>query len=100
MKKHLICMFALVVFVSTTSFTPKSSEVAKLSMGNHRWFNFNGGLLEIFDPSYYSLDADGFPDCPPALGIIYCTVLALPNAYDPEHPDLGTIMSSRMRSLL
>src|SRR5690349_2658183 len=101
MKKYLICLSAVVVAFIATSFTvvkQKDSKAAAIS--GYRWYNFNGGLLEMCDPSWYSLDSDNFPDCPPTLGIINCEIYALPSEWDADQPDLSTVLNSRVRPLL
>lgn len=101
MKKYVICLLAIVFAIATSSFSVvKKSITHKKKMLNYKWYDYNGGLLEMCDPGYYSLDPNNFPDCPPALGIIFCEIKALPNDDDPSLPDVTTIVESRYRRLL
>lgn len=100
MKKHLICILAIGVAIAASSFTYEAKSSAKQSMAGHKWWDFNGGLLDQCDPAAFSLDPNNFPDCPPALGLIFCEIYAMPSAWDPSQPDLGSIISTRYRPLL
>lgn len=100
MKKYLISLAAVVIALIATSFANEKKENTKATISGYRWYHFNGGLLEMCDPAYYSLDPDNFPDCPPTLGIINCEIYALPNQWDAEQPDLSNVIGSRVRPLL
>jgi len=100
MKKYLIGLLAVVLALTASSFTTMkhtSSKQSKVLL--YHWYNFNGGLLDQFDPSYYSLDDDGQPDCMPAVGLVYCCIYALPNAYIDGAPNLQTIIMCRNKLL-
>ena len=102
MKKHLICLVAIVIAIASSSFTFSTISHSKTqnSAVVYQWWYYNGGLLEQCDPYYYSIDYDNIPDCPIYFGLIYCEILALPSEMDPNVPDLSTIVGSRMRQLL
>lgn len=92
--KKLIFLTIIMVGL-TVSFTSLKKPEKEKVVGKV-WWNYNGGWAEQFDPSYYSRDADNFPDCPPANGILYCCILANSNAFDNDIPDLSTIASYRV----
>jgi len=97
MKKYLICLLAVGLGIGASAFTtvkkPKPTD-------NYLWFDFNGGLLQMWDPNYYSVDNNQYPECYMGLGLIYCEIKALPQEYDAEHPDLRNVVSIRYRPLL
>jgi hypothetical protein len=99
MKKYVICLLAVLVAIISSSFTSgtiQSAEVKK-KMFAHKWWNFNGGLTDQCDPYYYSPDENNFPDCPPAIGLVYCEIYATPSQWDDQIPDLTTITAYRMK---
>ena len=98
MKKYMICLLAAAIGITASAYTTVKKEKAKT--GNYVWFNFNGGLLQQWDPYYYYIDENQYPECYYTLGLINCEIKALPQAYDGEHPDLTTIVSCRYRPLL
>jgi hypothetical protein len=103
MKKYVIGLLVVVVAIAATSFTTGASNasyVNETSNNGQRWWNYNGeGQFDQCDPSYYSLDEDNFPDCPPVTGNTYCEIKAKPSQWNEEEPDLTTINAYRMRPL-
>src|SRR4051794_8588140 len=99
MKKYVICLLAMVFAIATSSF-----NVVKKNMSSskvvYKWYDYQGGLLEMCNPDYFTPDDNNYPDCPPVLGIIYCEIKALPSQSDPAQPDLTTIVDRRFRPLL
>ena len=101
MKKYVVSLMAVLVAIVASSFTIKEGAVKqeKTAQGS-QWYNFYGvSLFDMCDPSMYGLDENNWPDCPPAVGLIYCEIYAQPGDVDGE-PDLMTITNYRMRSLL
>jgi hypothetical protein len=102
MKKFLICLLAICLGISLSAFTPVNNvkEKAKVKSGTYLWWDFNGGLLQQWDPTYYTVDGNQWPECYYPLGLIYCEIKALPLEFEPNLPDLSTIISVRYRPLL
>lgn len=108
MKKFLICLLAISLFIVATSFTGRNqTSVKKIEVknvkkdgGTYLWWDFNGGLLEQWNPYYYSIDDNQYPECYYMLGLIYCEIKALPSYDDPSIPDLTTVQAQRYRPLL
>src|SRR3979490_1469850 len=98
MKKYVICLMAAGLGIAASAFT--TPKKVKPQSGTYQWYDFNGNLLQQWDPTYYSLDGNQYPDCPCMLGLIYCEIKALPMEEDPSLPDLTTIIGSRFRPLL
>ena len=97
MNRRILALLVLGA-VCFSAFTTKPSKPAHQSKKfTAIWWDFNGGLADQGDPTYYSQDGDNVPDCPPALGNIYCEIKAQPNSSDPTVPNLTTITSSRYR---
>lgn len=99
MKKYLICLLAVGLGIALSAYTtPK--KVKKAKAGTYYWWDFQGGLLDQWNPDYYYIDGNQMPDCYYMLGLINCEIRALSQEYDPEHPDLTTIVAVRYRPLL
>ena len=104
MKKYVVSLMALLVAIVASSFTAGSIKEGSVKKANvvqtSQWYNFYGSnLFDMCDPSMYGLDENNWPDCPIAVGLIYCEIYARPGDVEGE-PDLMTITNSRMRSLL
>jgi hypothetical protein len=99
MKKYVICLMAVAIGIAASAFTVQKETKAKTG-GVYKWFDFNGNLLTMGDPYYYSLDPDNWPDCLTMLGLVYCEIKCLPDEYDDAIPDLSTICAIRYRPLL
>jgi hypothetical protein len=103
MKKYVVSLMAVLVVIISSSFKTsdiKSVKKEKATQGA-RWYNFNGvGLFDMCDPSMYSPDENNWPDCPLAVGLIYCEILAQPSESGDDEPNLFTISNYRMRQIL
>lgn len=121
MKKYLICLLVIAISITGISSTshggskppivkPLAKKIIKGSkppivkpvakkVNNYIWYDFNGGLLQMWDPDYYSIDDNQYPECYFGNGQIYCEIKALPQEFDPEHPDLTTVVAARYRPL-
>lgn len=99
MKKYVICLMAVAIGIAASAFTAQKEAKVKTG-GVYHWFDFNGNLLTMGDPYYYSLDADNWPECMTACAVVYCEIRCLPDEYDETIPDLSTICSIRYRPLL
>jgi hypothetical protein len=101
MKKYLICLMAVGLAIGASAFTSaKKSPVKAAKAGTYYWWDFNGGLLQQWNPDFYSIDDNQFPECYYMIGLIYCEIKALPMQDDPYHPDLTTVVAQRYRPLL
>jgi hypothetical protein len=98
MKKYMFCLLAACIGIAASAFT--TVKKPKAQTNNYVWFEFNGGLLQMWDPDYYSVDPNQYPECYYSLGLINCEIKALPQEFDADHPDLTTIISCRYRPLL
>lgn len=95
-------MAVLVVIVASSFKTSDIKHVKKeKATTGARWYNFNGvGLFDMCDPAMYSPDENNWPDCPLAVGIIYCEIYAQPSNEVEDEPDLMTISNYRMKQVL
>ena len=100
MKKQMLCILAIGVAIAASSFTSVNRTTSKATLTGYQWWDYHGGLLEQCDPAAYTPDPNNIPDCPTALGLIPCEVYALPSEFDPFQPDLNTVTTLRMKSLL
>jgi hypothetical protein len=98
MKKYVICLVAVAIGIAASAFTVQQESKAKTG-GVYKWFDFNGGMLNMGDAYYYSLDPDNWPDCLTMLGWVYCEIKCLPDECDETIPDLSTICATRFRVL-
>jgi len=96
MKKYVICLLAVAIGLTVSAFTAQKEAKVKAG-GVYKWFDFNGGCLEMGNPYWYSLDSDNWPDCAPAFGLVYCEVKCLPDEYDESIPDLTTLCTVRYK---
>jgi hypothetical protein len=99
MKKHVICLAAVLVAIFATSFISEKKQHVNTTMSAYHWYNFNGDLQDMCDPSYYSLDSDNFPDCPTTQGYVYCEIYAAGDQWNFGEPDLGSIIAYRVRPI-
>ena len=105
MKKYVMSLIAVVVAVVASSFTSGLIKINSTKKGSvtigPRWYNFYGSnSFEMTDPSYYGLDENNWPDCPPAVGSVYCEIYAHPSHKDENEPDLRTISNYRMTGVV
>lgn len=104
MKKYVVSLMSLLVVIVASSFTAGTIKEGSVKNANvvqaSQWYNFYGyNLIDMCDPSMYGLDENNWPDCPPAVGYLYCEIYARPGDAEGE-PDLSTITNWRMKSLL
>ena len=99
MKKYVICIMAVAIGITASAFTAQKEAKVK-SGGIYKWFDFNGGLLQMGDAYYYTQDPDNWPECLTMLGLVYCEIKCLPDELDETIPDLTTLCSIRYRPLL
>ncbi|HEY0433567.1 MAG TPA: hypothetical protein VGC95_06830 [Chitinophagaceae bacterium] len=99
MKKYFLGLVAILFAIGLFSFT-KGRENPK-SFAGEKWFVFNGvDPTDLGNASKYSLDGDGSTNtvCPSTSLMYRCEIKAVPQAGDPAHPNLGTIISQRKRA--
>lgn len=102
MKKQFTFLFFLIAAsVSLYAFSAREKHVKQKSNTAYIWWDFNGtNTAQMSDNTRYTPDPDDSPDCPPALGPIYCEIYAMTDENsDPEDPkpDLSTITNTRMK---
>lgn len=105
MKKFLFIpalALSVVTFAGSPKTETKEAGTAKSETNQQadpKWFHFNGNAEnedDLFDPSLYS--AETSPQCSTAPAPYVCDVLAIPDAGNPNQPDLSTITQQRKRS--
>jgi hypothetical protein len=101
MKKYLICLLAVASGIAASAFTTENTvKKATPQQGTYLWWDFNGGLLQQWNPAYYSIDDNQYPECFYALGLITCEIKALSQELAPNMPDLSNVISIRYRPLI
>jgi hypothetical protein len=98
MKKYTFSILAVIAAIVISSFTTNNASKVSTLTNGQRWWDFNGEETDQADPSYYSIDEDNFPDCVPTAGLVYCEIKALPSQWNPEEPDLSTIVQYKMKT--
>ena len=99
MKKYFLGLVAIIFAIGLFSFT-KGSENPR-SFAGEKWFVFNGtDPVDLNTATKYSLDGDGSsPTVCTSTSLMYrCEIKAVPQAGDPAHPNLATIIAQRKRS--
>lgn len=98
MKKLLSSCLAVVVALMASAFSQQTGASVSERFSGYKWYDYNGITeLDQSNPSYYSLDPNNFPDCPPNAGSVYCEIYAQASQWVYGEPDLTTIINQRMR---